>query len=229
MGGPASPLAVVNVEAGKRYRFRLISISCDPSFTFSIDGHNLTIIEVDGINVDPLLVDSINILAGQRYSFILEANKNVSNYWIRAEPPGSAVDASTGINSAILRYTNAQKVDPTTTAIVSTTPLVETDLHPLENPGAPGDPYVGGADVLLNLDLGFTSTGSFTINNVSFIPPSVPVLLQILSGARQAAELLPNGSVYTLPPNKVIELSIPPGSAPGGPVSVPIDDLLLLW
>ena len=40
-GGPNSPLAVVNVSAGKRYRFRLISVSCDPNFIFSIDGHNM--------------------------------------------------------------------------------------------------------------------------------------------------------------------------------------------
>jgi hypothetical protein len=40
-GGPDSPLAIVNVSSGKRYRFRLISISCDPSFIFSIDGHNM--------------------------------------------------------------------------------------------------------------------------------------------------------------------------------------------
>ena len=40
-GGPDSPLAVVNVIPKKRYRFRLISMSCDPSFTFSIDGHSL--------------------------------------------------------------------------------------------------------------------------------------------------------------------------------------------
>lgn len=220
VGGPASPLAVVNIEAGKRYRFRLIAISCDPSYTFSIDGHNLTVIEVDGINVEPLLVDSIHIFAGQRYSFVLEANENVSNYWIRAEPPstGSSPDPSTGINSAILRYAGAPLVDPTSTANTSTMPLNETSLHPLTNPAAPGKPYVGGADVLLNLDLNFNaSAGKFLINNVSFVPPSVPVLLQILSGARQASQLLPKGSVFTLPPNKVIELSIPPGGAPGGP------------
>jgi iron transport multicopper oxidase len=217
-GGPLSPLAVVNIKAGKRYRFRLISISCDPSYVFSIDGHNMTIIEVDGINVEPLVVDSIHIFAAQRYSFVLDASNDVSNYWIRAEPPNSTAVASTGINTAILRYNGASLVDPTTTADTSILPLVETDLHPLENPGAPGKPYVGGADVLLNLNLGFTpTTGQFTINNASFTPPSVPVLLQILSGARQASELLPNGSVFTLPPNKVIELSIPPGTAPGGP------------
>lgn len=46
------------------YRFRLVSISCDTNFVFSIDQHNLTIIEADGNNVLPLLVDSIQVLAG---------------------------------------------------------------------------------------------------------------------------------------------------------------------
>ena len=39
-GGPSADLAVVNVEQGKRYRFRLVSISCDTYWTFSIDGHS---------------------------------------------------------------------------------------------------------------------------------------------------------------------------------------------
>ena len=46
-------------------------MSCDPNFTFSIDGHNMTVIEVDGNNVQPLLVDSIQIFAGMRESYIL--------------------------------------------------------------------------------------------------------------------------------------------------------------
>lgn len=53
----------------------------------------------------------------------------------------------------------------------------------------------------------------------TFLPPSVPVLLQILSGAKAAQDLLPSGSVYTLPPNKVIEISIP-GGTPGAPVRI---------
>ena len=48
------------------YRLRLISISCDPAYDFSIDGHNLTIIEVDGINHQPLVVDSLEIFAGMQ-------------------------------------------------------------------------------------------------------------------------------------------------------------------
>ena len=47
------------------YRFRLVSISCDPNFTFSIDNHSMTVIEADGQNTEPELVDSIQIFAGR--------------------------------------------------------------------------------------------------------------------------------------------------------------------
>ena len=57
------------------------------------------------------------------------------------------------------------------------------------------------------------------MNGVSFEAPSVPVLLQILSGAKSASDLLPAGSVYGLERNKSVELTIP-GGAVGGPVSM---------
>jgi iron transport multicopper oxidase len=59
------------------------------------------------------------------------------------------------------------------------------------------------------------------MNGVPFKPPTLPVLLQILSGAQSPQDLLPPGSVYALPPNKVIEINIPGTSvAQGGPVSL---------
>ena len=48
------------------YRFRLVSISCDPNFLFSIDGHQMTVIEVEGTNVQPVLVDGVRLFAGAR-------------------------------------------------------------------------------------------------------------------------------------------------------------------
>ncbi|KAG6859890.1 Acyl-coenzyme A oxidase 2 [Termitomyces sp. Mi166 len=57
--GPTSPLAVISVVKGQIYRFRLVSVSCDSSFVFSVDGHTMTIIEADEINVQPLIADSI--------------------------------------------------------------------------------------------------------------------------------------------------------------------------
>jgi iron transport multicopper oxidase len=64
---------------------------------------------------------------------------------------------------------------------------------------------------------------AFLVNGVPFVAPNVPVLLQILSGAKTASELLPSASVYGLEPNKTVELTIP-GGAVGGPVSYPVPD-----
>jgi len=80
VGGPASDLAVIGVTSGKRYRFRLVNMSCQTYLTVSIDGHNMTIIEADGQAHQPLVVDSLTIFAGQRYSIIVNANQAVGNY-----------------------------------------------------------------------------------------------------------------------------------------------------
>jgi iron transport multicopper oxidase len=118
-----------------------------------------------------------------------------------------------------LRYAGAPTVDPTTNQTGGANPLLETSLSPLANPGAPGDPVEGGADVNLNFNIVFDIADSqFLVNNATFIPPSLPVLLQILNGA-PAQALLPQGSVYVLPKNQVVEVSIPGGSA-GSPVSL---------
>ncbi|KAF6760802.1 laccase [Ephemerocybe angulata] len=213
--------SIVNVRRGKKYRFRIIAMACDPFWDFSIDGHSFSVIEADGENTAPLPVDSFRIFAGQRYSVVLNANQPVANYWIRANPyerrGNEGFDG--GRNMAILRYAGAPNADPVSTETPSVQPLREENLHPLTNPAAPGQPIQGGADVNLNFHQEFDFNAFvFKMNGVSFTPPSVPVLLQILSGAQQAQDLLPTGSVYSLPPNKVIELSIPGTIAgQGGP------------
>ncbi|CAL1697184.1 unnamed protein product [Somion occarium] len=215
--GPAdAELAVITVEHGKRYRFRLVSTSCDPNYKFSIDNHTMTIIEVEGVNSQPLDVDSIQIFAGQRYSFVLHANQSESNYWIRAEPNlGANTTTLGGMNSAILRYVKAPKVEPTTVKTPSTNPLLETNLRPLVRTPVPGRPVPGGADIVKTLNLTFADN-LFKINGASFQNPSVPVLLQILSGAHSAQDLLPAGGVIELEQGKVVELIIP-ALAIGGP------------
>jgi iron transport multicopper oxidase len=218
------PLSVVDVKPGKRYRFRLVSMSCDSYFTFSVDGHNMTVIEADGINTKPVVADSIRIYAGQRYSVVVHANMKHGSFWIRAEqhtgPDGGPGGFDGAINSAILRYDGSPKMDPTTSQTKSVIPLKESDLHPLENPGAPGKPHRGGADVSINLEIRLNNNGTrFLVNDATFNAPPIPVLLQILSGAKKAAELLPKGDVIILPRNKVIEVSIPAMHAVGGPVS----------
>ncbi|TFL03308.1 laccase [Pterulicium gracile] len=210
-----TPLSVINVEKGKRYRIRLVSISCDPNYVFQIDKHTeLTIIEVDSVDHKPLVVDSIQIFAGQRYSFVLNANQPVNNYWIRANPERGDKDFKNGINSAILRYVGAPDRDPTTAQDRITKPLRERDLSPLSNEPAPGNPTPGGADV--NIHLEFSRSGDkFFINGKSFESPDIAVLLQILAGNRDALSLVPEGTVISLPRNKTIEISMDGGLSQG--------------
>ena len=70
-GGPEVPFAVQKVTPGKRHRLRVISQAVRGEFTLSIDNHNLTIIEIDGVATQPHTVSSLDILAGQRYDLIV--------------------------------------------------------------------------------------------------------------------------------------------------------------
>jgi iron transport multicopper oxidase len=214
-GGPDSPLAVINVTEGLRYRFRLINMACHPNYNFSIDSHTMTIIEADGSYTEPYTVDQLQILAGQRYSFILTANQTVDNYWIRAAPNlGMNTTTTDGLNSAILRYAGAPDEEPTTTSGAFTEVFAEQNLHSL-NASVPGVPGFGNADVNLQLDFAFSPPVTFYVNGTSYTNPNLPVLLQILNGD---LDLMPNGSVYPLPANKVIELTMPINTTvAGGP------------
>ena len=122
--------------------------------------------------MQPLLVDSIQIYAAQRYSFVLNANQQVDNYCacyllcdrslyvanllvlgIRAFPNSSsdnpeALTFDNGLNSAILRYKGAKIAEPTTPNKPSVLPLVETNLHPF-----PPSPPPATADETIPLQI----------------------------------------------------------------------------
>ncbi|KAK7026442.1 laccase, multicopper oxidase, benzenediol:oxygen oxidorectuctase [Paramarasmius palmivorus] len=120
--GGATELAVIQVEQGKRYRMRLVNTACEPDYIFSIDNHAMTVIEADSINHEPVTVNGLRIFIGQRYSFILEANQPVGNYWIHADPSIGDNGFNGGINSAILRYIGAPEAEPANNLVQSFVP-----------------------------------------------------------------------------------------------------------
>ncbi|KAF8896583.1 laccase 6 [Infundibulicybe gibba] len=208
-GGPTVPYAVINVVQGKRYRFRVFSLSCRPFHTLSFDNHTFDVMEFDGIEHDPVPVQNVDIYAAQRVSIILHANQTVGNYWIRAPPTGGSPAANPNFNPAlalaILRYKGAPIAEPTTTNVPGVK-LNEADMHPIKQVG-PGSLGNGAADVAIVLNIAQPNPPFFDINGISYISPSVPVLLQLLSGASKPQDLLP--SVFILPANKIVEISIP--------------------
>ncbi|KAF9446426.1 multicopper oxidase [Macrolepiota fuliginosa MF-IS2] len=210
-GGPLVPFAVINVERGKRYRFRVFATACRPFFTFSIDNHNITFIEADGIEHDPVVVQNVDVYTAQRVSVILNANQPVNNYWVRAPPTGGSPANNPNFNPnltlAILRYKGARNVEPTTVNVPGHK-LLDQEMHPIaqEMPGKLGD---GPPDVAITLNIAQPNPPFFDINGISYISPSIPVLLQILSGAKQPQDLLPSEQVFVVPRNALIQVTIP--------------------
>lgn len=77
--------AVFNVQRGKRYRVRIINTSAMAVFDFSIQGHKLNVIEVDGVDTVKVSLDWIPIAPAQRYSVIVDMNGNADEYTILAK------------------------------------------------------------------------------------------------------------------------------------------------
>merc|ERR1719253_2432408 len=56
-----------------------------PHFNMTIAGHELTLLAVDGVDVQEVNISSINLHAGERYDFRLCANQKRGSYKITAE------------------------------------------------------------------------------------------------------------------------------------------------
>jgi iron transport multicopper oxidase len=153
----------------------------------------------------------------------LNADQDIGSYWIRAVPNVGDTSFTDSINLAILSYEGSDPsnmTDPTENVPISVLPLNETDLHPLVSTAVPGNATAGGADININITVGLNNGGTaFLVNGVSFDSPTVPVLLQILTGT-PASELLPEGSIYPLGINQSVEIFFPNGAGglnTGGP------------
>ncbi|KAJ3349580.1 hypothetical protein HDU83_000419 [Entophlyctis luteolus] len=160
-----NPRAILEVVPGKRYKVRVINMSAEAGFRISIDGHKFTMIEADASYTNPAIVDSFEITAGQRYSFILNATLTPSNYWIRAvmsdmyTPAGSNI--TNGLNRdlrAILHYStspDSPETDPVSEPVKKPTMLNSYDLGALNGM----TPSTLPAHIAVAMTLRFTVNG----------------------------------------------------------------------
>ncbi|XP_033342197.2 uncharacterized protein LOC117229675 [Megalopta genalis] len=102
-----SPHEVITVDPNRRFRFRLVNAFCTTcAGELSVQGHNLTVVAMDGVSVKPVVVDAIVSSAGERYDFIINTNQKPGAYWIRVrglvDCAGKSMQAL-----ALLQYVNA--------------------------------------------------------------------------------------------------------------------------
>ncbi len=77
---------VFKVTAGFRYRFRFISNAItNCALRISVDSHRITLIASDGASLEPYETDMFIIFGGERFDFVLNADQDIGNYWMRVK------------------------------------------------------------------------------------------------------------------------------------------------
>ncbi|KAJ2357593.1 ferroxidase fet3 [Coemansia erecta] len=85
-------------EAGKTYRIRVVNMGDLNWFQFSLPGHQMQVIEVDGEYAVPHAVDGIDIAPAQRYSVLVKAHDtDALNYSFNATLHANFIPASQGL------------------------------------------------------------------------------------------------------------------------------------
>ena len=70
-----------DVTPGTTVRYHVVNLGAFGFFHFWIEEHELTVIEVDGVDVEPYKTSGINVAVGQRYSILVTMKDNDScNY-----------------------------------------------------------------------------------------------------------------------------------------------------
>lgn len=112
---PNAPKAEFSFKAGSTYRVRIINSGSFADFQYSIDNHTLSVIEADGVDMQPVEVHRLPIHVAQRYSVLVKANQTVGNYWVRAEMNTNCFNvANPALDpnvKAIIRYEGASTTE----------------------------------------------------------------------------------------------------------------------
>uniref|UniRef100_A0A1I8F8Y5 Plastocyanin-like domain-containing protein n=1 Tax=Macrostomum lignano TaxID=282301 RepID=A0A1I8F8Y5_9PLAT len=153
---PQTPRYVLSeFRSGLRHRVRVISnaiLNCP--FVLSVANHSLLVIATDGAPVVPIEVDSLIIYAGERFDFVLTADRPPGNYLLMCGRPGRLRLPLHHGQSAIVSYAGI-------------------DETPLQGAGNPA--Y---SDMLAGREASDGHLYTPQINNVALHMPPAPLLYQ---------------------------------------------------
>lgn len=110
------PQAEFNMLPGQRTLFHIISMAVYANIYLTFQGHDFTIVEVDGIATEPMQATMLHLSSGQRYGIIITGkSKSTQNYAIMAclDPEIFGDDAPiTNANTTGQLIYNREKRDP---------------------------------------------------------------------------------------------------------------------
>jgi FtsP/CotA-like multicopper oxidase with cupredoxin domain len=215
---PCTPNAGVSkfkFESGKKHLLRLINAGAEGIQKFSIDGHQLKVIAVDYIPVEPFMTNVVTLAIGQRTDVVVEAiGKPGESYWMRSQlgqGPFCTLNSGVSPNALAAVYydgadTNSvpQSMSDVTAAQLSIckndelTTAVPLCKIPTQAP-----------DVTQRVDLDFKSNGTnfiWFLNNQTYRGDyNEPILLDVKEGKTTYE---PEWNVYQFPGAKHVRIHL---------------------
>ncbi|KAK6118390.1 hypothetical protein DH2020_047807 [Rehmannia glutinosa] len=174
----------LTVVPGKTYRLRIGSLTALSALSFEIEGHNMTVVEADGHNVEPFVVKNLFIYSGETYSVLIRADQDPSrNYWASAKVVSRNSTTPNGL--AILNYyPNHPRRNPPTIPPVgpnwddvrprmAQSQAIKAHHDFVHSPPQTSDRVI----VMLNTQNRINGNVRWSVNNVSFNLPHTPYLI----------------------------------------------------
>ncbi|WYZ44806.1 hypothetical protein EsH8_VIII_000122 [Colletotrichum jinshuiense] len=185
----------ISIQPGKTYMFRVINIAAFAGFYLWFEGHNISIVEVDGVYTKPATANMIYLSAAQRYSFLLTTNNNTNqNYPIVGSMDTTLFDTlPDDLNWNVTSWLvyNQSAPLPEATMVDELDPFDDMTLVPHDELERFREP---DQTVELNVimdNLGDGANYAF-FNNISYKSPKVPTLYTALT----AGDMAENPEVY---------------------------------
>ncbi|KAI8981945.1 Cupredoxin [Mycotypha africana] len=198
---------------GKTYRLRIINMASFATFYFDIDGHDMDIIECDGVYTERTTVQSLFLTTAQRFSVLVTAKNSTGfNYYMHADMDTVMFDTipedlNPNATAPIYYDRKHNNFAPERHIGMASTFDEQVDVIPLEKEAAA--PY----DHQINLTIDFQVTndginrGMF--NYIPFIAPKVPSLHTLFSTGEYAMSeevYGPLSRAFVLKHNDMVEI-----------------------
>ncbi|KAI5925944.1 Cupredoxin [Camillea tinctor] len=185
----------VPVEPGKTYLFRMINIGAFAGQNIWFEGHNMTIVEVDGVYHQPAVAEMIYLSAAQRCSFLVTTkNETTANYAFVASMDTTLFDTlpddlNYNVTGWLVYDDTLSLPEPATVDELNF--FDDMTLVPYDNQTLFGEP-----DKIIELDVIMDNLGDGAnyafFNNITYSAPKVPTLYTALT----AGELATDPTVY---------------------------------
>ncbi|KAL9459129.1 hypothetical protein AB3S75_002506 [Citrus x aurantiifolia] len=196
---------VITVIPGKTYRLRISSLTALSALSFQIEGHNMTVVEADGHNVEPFVVQNLFIYSGETYSVLIKADQNPTrNYWATTNIVSRNATFTTPPGLAILNYyPNHPKRSPPTTppsgplwndvgSRLNQSLAIKARKGFIVPPPQSADRMI----VMLNTQNNVSGNVRWSVNKVTYTLPHIPYLIALKENITSAFDQTPPPDGY---------------------------------